>query len=741
LKQTIDLPLKDFRAIHVLLRSRRFDEALALSRETLKLYPNFAEAHYLCGLSALSLNQLADAIDALTRATELEKAAPHYHCNLGEAFRRDGNLDRAVECLNSALSLKPDYEIARYNLGSSLFQKKTYKRALVEFQTLVKAFPDNAGYWVALADTHRELGAIGQAILSYRHALKQSPDNFAGHYNLGLLLLEKAEFGTALEHCQKAVELSPENGLAHSNLGHCFVGLEELDDAMNAYADALEIMPDSSDLMVHIARIWLEVADFAQAAHWFARTLELEPDNIKAQVGVALIKSDNEQTEAALDDLLKLVEKHPDDIEVLKALGQTAWDNGDAEDAIGCFRHIQELIPESPRSYVQIGSILSSSGDIEGAIAEYNKALEQNPNFVPALHGLATTAKARLDPEKVQLMHSLLENTRLREGAKASLHNGLAFYYDRAKQYDKVPAHAVESNRLYWIHRSKRGWHYDPDDYEHYIDKVIHTFDKAYFERVKSFGIRDESPVFIVGMPRSGTTLTEQILSTHAQVLGIGERRFASQAFAELPLVMQKQLEPLALLPELTEETSRIIAGRYLDKLDHLKRKNGAESVIRVVDKMPDNYSQLGWILTLFPRARIIHCRRDIRDVALSCWLTQFGMIRWASNIEHIAHRIEQYQRVMAHWREVFPVPMCELDYEKLVADQEQESRRLFDWIGLDWDEKCLAFYDTERLVRTASVTQVREPIYTTSVARWKPYEEMLAPIMELARRPGVLTS
>jgi hypothetical protein len=145
---------------------------------------------------------------------------------------------------------------------------------------------------------------------------------------------------------------------------------------------------------------------------------------------------------------------------------------------------------------------------------------------------------------------------------------------------------------------------------------------------------------------------------------------------------------------------------------------------------MPDNYSLLGWLAVLFPRARFIYCRRDLRDVALSCWTTNFAEIRWANDLDHLARRIQQHQRVMDHWRKVLPVPLLEVDYEAMVNDQEGQSRRLIDWLGLDWDERCLTFYQTERLVRTASVAQVREPIYRRSVARWQRYEEMLAPLL-----------
>jgi hypothetical protein len=163
----------------------------------------------------------------------------------------------------------------------------------------------------------------------------------------------------------------------------------------------------------------------------------------------------------------------------------------------------------------------------------------------------------------------------------------------------------------------------------------------------------------------------------------------------------------------------------------HLERlRQYRASAQRVVDKMPDNYLMAGLIATLFPRARIVHCRRDVRDVALSCWMTRFRHITWASDLGHIAGRIANYQRLMEHWRQVLPVPMLEIDYEETVADLEGVARRLVAWCGLEWDPACLAFHENKRPVRTASVTQVRQPIYTRSVQRWRNYAEALAPLL-----------
>jgi hypothetical protein len=259
------------------------------------------------------------------------------------------------------------------------------------------------------------------------------------------------------------------------------------------------------------------------------------------------------------------------------------------------------------------------------------------------------------------------------------------------------------------------------------------TCTPVFFERVRGFGVDSQRPIFIVGLPRSGTTLTEQILASHSQVFGAGELRLARADFEALAPQADAALEALACLDR---ATARRLGEQHLGRLRELNSDRP-----RVADKMPDNYHYLGLLAALFPTAKFIHCRRDLRDVAVSCWMTNFRQIRWANDPGHIAGRFEEYRLIMEHWQRVLPVPLLEVDYEETVADLEGVARRLLDWCGLDWEPGCLAFHEGQRPVRTASVSQVRQPIYKRSVARWKHYESALCVLFDrLEHRPAVAT-
>jgi hypothetical protein len=316
-------------------------------------------------------------------------------------------------------------------------------------------------------------------------------------------------------------------------------------------------------------------------------------------------------------------------------------------------------------------------------------------------------------------MRQLLADPQLAERKRMVLHFGLAHVLDAQGAYDQAAEHLLHANALCQADRQKRGKGYDPAEHTRFADQLIAAFTPEFFARVRGFGLETERPIFIVGLPRSGTTLTEQVLASHSQVFGGGELRYVGEAFEALPRVLNRQAPPVECVPWLDQATCGRLAERHLDRFRALNAQ-----APRVTDKMPDNYLYLGLIATLFPQAKLIHCRRDLRDVAVSCWSTHFRYLRWTSDL--IASRFREYLRLMDHWRQVLPVPLLEVDYEETVADLEGVARRLVAWCGLEWEPGCLAFHQNRRPVRTASVTQVRQPIYTQSVARWKHYENAL---------------
>ncbi|RKZ64711.1 MAG: hypothetical protein DRQ44_09040 [Gammaproteobacteria bacterium] len=731
-----------------LLNSGHYDLALQQAQLCITGTPQNADALYIAGLAYLLKMQFADSIDHLQQALKLKPDDAALIANLGIAYLRSGDIDAAIKKLKQAIHKQSDYEQAHYNLGSAYIQNQQAELAIDSYQLLIRLQPENADYLCALADATRETGKWRQSVKLYKKVLSLDDRHYRAHTNMGPLMMHMGQLDEAIEHCKHAIEIKPAFCPARKNLGDCYLQLEQLEDAMETYADAYEIDPGNAELCVAIGNVWLETAEPAEAASWFVKANAINENNTTALCGLANIERDAGNLPLALDLLSPLHKKEPDNIEVLLCLSDTLWDDGDAEAALLHLEHLRKLQPQRTAIYAKIGHILASTGDVDGAIQQYQTAIKQNPQCIPVLSGLATTQRGKLDKQYAASMQGLLDkqqnvgkNTNskraaasIKPGARASLHNGLAFYYDGCKQYEQAAFHMQQANHFQWQHKSIRGWQYKTQQHENYITQLIETFDAEYFKNLNERNQTEvycdsETPVFIVAMPRSGTTLTEQILARHDKVLGIGERNFASQSFSQLVNMKENSaaLKNLKNISKLTADEIQSISNHYLEKLQTLSEKAGKTQALRIVDKMPDNYSMLGWILTLFPKAKIIHLQRDPADVALSCWMTQFGSIRWACHKEHLTHRIQQYQRIMQHWREVIPDRFIETSYEQLVSNQSKESARLIEYIDLDWDENCLKFYESDRLIRTASITQVRQPIYRKSVCRWKAYQPYIS--------------
>jgi hypothetical protein len=335
---------------------------------------------------------------------------------------------------------------------------------------------------------------------------------------------------------------------------------------------------------------------------------------------------------------------------------------------------------------------------------------------------LATLLRGKLADEDLKMLEAHLADPNLESEPRAHLLFALAQVLDARGSYVRAAQYASEANALH-LELAKDRRNYVPADHSQFVDGLVRQFDTAFFERTAGMGHDTRRPVFVLGLPRSGTTLIEQVLASHPQVHGAGELRLARQSLEAIPKLLGRAETPLNCVPHLDAPAISRLAQQHLDLLQAIDR-SGAE---RIVDKMPDNYMYLGLLAALFPNAVFIHCRRDLRDVAVSCWITDFRSIRWANHPEHIATRFAQYRRLMDHWRGCLPVAVHEVDYEETVADLDGVARRLVAACGLAWSPACLEFHSTRRPVRTASITQVRQPIYRRSVARWKNYEHELA--------------
>jgi hypothetical protein len=323
---------------------------------------------------------------------------------------------------------------------------------------------------------------------------------------------------------------------------------------------------------------------------------------------------------------------------------------------------------------------------------------------------------------RLQELEQALARPDRSEDERVYLHFALGRMYEDLADYERAFTHFSAGNR---IENSRLG--YRPEAYREQVDALIETFSADFLASMTAAGAASDTPLFIVGLPRSGTTLVEQILASHPEVYGAGELSWFTKAEHDLAGFIGSGHPYPRCVAQLDKAGIDVLAKKYLDYLDTLSGHGGYR---HITDKMPSNYERLGLIALLFPQARIIHCRRDPLDNAISqyCLLFQ-GDMGYSRDLYNLGTHYADYRRLMEHWHACLPGRILDVQYETLVVDHEGEIRRLLDFAGLAWDPACLNFFDAKRAVRTSSDFQVRKPIYATSVGRWKHYEKYLEPL------------
>jgi len=700
----------------------------------LRAAPGHVEALHLRGMLAHDMGDTDTAARLMQTAGALAPSDESISCNLAAVLLSAMRLPEARRAATHTLALAPAMAEAHANLAAIALAQGDLVQAEASARCALQLRPGWSLALLCLADTLRKRRAHADAEQAYREVLAAEPRHGHALQHLGWMLFRLGRMDQALHFCEQAVlQVNPDahaltrerDSVVLQNLGRVRLECGQLQEAMETLEQAIERAPSSPRAALFVGMAWDELGEPDEARQWFERVLQLSDGHLEAQERLANLAIKADQHALALRMLDDVLQRAPERSSALSLRGAAKLGLGDGLGALADYRAAIAQAPQSAHLHAALGHALANAGETASAMDSYRAALACHSECIPALVGLLRMAKTRTDAPLKNAALALLDKPHLHALQRSRLHFGLAAYFDATKSWDEAAAHMVEANHLCKSGKAQRNERYDPAAYEAYVDRTIQVFTPELFARLAGHGAASERPVFIVGMPRSGTTLAEQIIASHPQAYGAGERAFAAQGFKLLAERMAQPANgPLDWLPGASREAVQAVAQWHLEALARLN-----QDAARVVDKMPDNYSLLGWLAVLFPRAHFVHCQRDLRDVALSCWLTDFSKIVWANDMEHLVHRIRQYRRLMAHWERVLPVRLHALRYERLVANQRGESQQLLHAVGLPWDEQCLSFFETRRLVRTASVNQVRQPMYRRAVARWQRYERMLEPV------------
>jgi tetratricopeptide (TPR) repeat protein len=472
----------------------------------------------------------------------------------------------------------------------------------------------------------------------------------------------------------------------------------KLDQAMSIAQRAADIEPESPENWRRLAELSVDQRNYSQAAGFWRHAIALAPD-----------------------------QSYPH-----AALGWAVYELGNVPEAEEHLHAALRMNPKCVPAHLHLAELFYERNEMDRAEQSVRSVLEFDPLNLLALGRLASILGSKLSVEDIEKIEQLLTNPDLIGEASLYLLYPLAAVYDSRGNYSRAAQRASQANALRMIWSAKRNRLNNPDEHERFVDWTIQFFDRNLFQRLFGLGNPTTRPVFVFGLPRSGTTLVEQVLSSHSRVFGAGETDLCRKTFHSIPQILGCPHDPDDSFRRLDANSVALLADRVLSGLNAY---DGGRTD-RIVDKAPINYLYLGFLALIFPNAVFIHCRRDLRDVAVSCWLNQFRAFAWADDKSDLARRIHQYVRIMDHWRQVLPVKIHEIDYESIVSDFEASARQLIAVCGLEWEDRCLEFHRTRRAVRTNSTAQVRQPIYSKSVGRWKHYQRELADLFSQLPTP-----
>jgi tetratricopeptide (TPR) repeat protein len=569
-------------------------------------------------------------------------------------------------------------------------------------------------------------GQLSLAEQLYRSVIAVDPQHVEAIHGLGVIAQQCGRQADAIALFRRAA-LTPEARAAHwNNLGVALTAAGDFRAAIDAYAHALQMQPGYAEAFNNQGVARLSLGEPECACSCFQQAVRQRPNYPEAynNLGQALqALGEGDQAHTAFEQALRL---KPDYADALIGLGVVNHERGELDRAVACYRQARQLQPTSADASNNLATALKEQGRLDEALAEYRAALQSNPDHALVHYNLSQFAAEGLysfPPEAVARIHTILAEGRCTAVERSVFGFVLAGLLDREGRHDDAFSTYRDANDLRLQLLQSCNQAFDPAQHRTSIDHIIANFDEAYFQRVRGWGVDTELPIFIVGMPRSGTTLVEQILSSHPEVFGAGE-------LGELPRRLRQlrkeagQAEADFCACKLDAAAAAALGAGYLQ---HLSKLGGG--AVRVTTKTLDKYLHLGLIAALFPRARVVYCRRDPLDVCVSCYVQNFKDLNYTWSLEDIGAYHREYERLMEHWRKVLPLQIHEVKYEELVERPEKVVRALLAYCGLNWDDRCLRFFANRRVVRTASTLQVRKPLTRASIGRWKRYRAHLGPL------------
>jgi tetratricopeptide (TPR) repeat protein len=611
---------------------------------------------------------------------------PNILCLLGEIHLRQRQPQAAKNLFTEVLGRQPDFPRALEGMGLSLLADLKAADAVDYLRRAVAATPNRTQTRVALARALGESGHVAESEDSIREAIQRDPKQAA---------LTRAE-----------------NAL----------GEGRMEEAEKTLRELLADDPDNVKALKLLATIAIEASRFKPARKLLERAVSIEPGFVPGWNELANLYMKQDRYDEALEAAQRAIELDPQMVQARVVLGNILTRAQRHEESLEAYREALKISPRAGGALSGMGHVLKTIGRQQESIEAYRQCIKAHPAYGEAYWSLANLKTFRFDDDEVQVMEKMVREESLPDEPRVNFYLSLGKHYENEKDFDKAFEHYRTGNELRRQHEI-----YDPVQTQVIHDRMIEVFSEEFFAEREGWGDPDASPILIVGLPRSGSTLIEQILASHSQVEGTMELPDLSRISADLSRQSPGRSEYPEAILGVGEKGIRAMGEAYIRST--MRYRSGLPYFI---DKMPNNFVHIGFLHLILPNAKVIDARRHPLDSCLGSYKQLFfkGQSFTYDPFE-LAHYYLQYRRIMDHWHAVLPGKVLEVNYEEMVNDQENQTRRLLEYCGLPWEDRCLRFYETERAINTASSEQVRQPIYKGAVNFWRNYEAHLGEMIE----------
>jgi len=651
--------------------------------------PKLARAAFERALTFLRAGDPVMAEQLCRDALAEDPGEPNLSSLLGAALNRQRRGAEAEPLLRHALGAEPNYPKGHEELGRSLLLQGRAEEAVASLERALELDPKLQSAQLALVNALGEAGRQDDAERRMQSFLRADPMR---------------------EWFAKAAELHRAG---------------KLEDAEHIYRQILQRDPRHVEALRLLALIALQCEHYGQAEQFLKRAVEIAPDYLSAWIDLSRAQLEKLDLEAALASIERAAALNPGSGQVQVHLANIQARSGRHLEAIDTFRSAAALSPGMPAPWIGLGNTLKTIGRQAEAIEAYRHAKGLRPLNSEAWWSLSNLKTFRFEEAEVEAMQRMLAEEQLGDEGRAQFSFALAKAVEDRGDYPRAFELYTQGNRLRRAHE-----HYDPVQTEVINERIRAVFHSAFLERHAGSGHPDPAPIFVVGLPRSGSTLIEQVLASHSQVDATHELPEAGRLVHRINRGRSDRVAYPEAARDLEGDAWAALGRAYLD--DTRKYRRGAP---RFVDKMPNNFPSIGLLALALPNARFINARRHPLDTCLSCYRQLFARGQpFTYDLTELGEYYLEYEKMMAHWREALPGRVLDVQYEDVVADLEGQARRLLDFCGLPFEDACLRYWETGRAIRTASSEQVRQPIYDTSVNFWRNYGRELAPLAEILR-------